>query len=99
MKAGIRHVCGTDAGTPFNPHGNAANELIDMVAWGMTPLKAMTAATANGGELLRVPEIGTVEKGKAADLVLYGENPLEDITATLQPMLVMKGGAIVHDVR
>jgi Fe-S-cluster-containing dehydrogenase component len=44
-------------------------------------------------------EVGTVEKGKQADLVLYGESPLEDITATLQPMLVLKGGAVVHDVR
>ena len=70
-----------------------------MVAWGMTPLKAMQAATANGAELLRLPEVGTVEKGKVADLVLYGESPLEDITATLQPMLVLKGGAVVHDVR
>lgn len=99
VRAGIRHVCGTDAGTPFNPHGGAANELIDMVAWGMTPLKAMQAATANGAELLRLPEVGTVETGKVADLVLYGESPLEDITATLQPMLVLKDGAVVHDVR
>ena len=76
-----------------------ANELIDMVAWGMTPLKAMQAATANGAELLRLPEVGTVETGKVADLVLYGESPLEDITATLQPMLVLKDGAVVHDVR
>ena len=95
VRAGVRHVCGTDAGTPFNPHGNAPHELIYMVQWGMTPLKAMQAATANGAELLRLPLVGTVEQGKEADLVLYEGNPLEDIGALLSPRLVMKAGDIV----
>lgn len=95
VRAGVRHVCGTDAGTPFNPHGNAPRELIYMVQWGMTPLKAMQAATANGAELLRLPTVGTVETGKGADLVLYDTNPLEDISAALTPRLVMKGGDVV----
>ena len=64
VRAGVRHVCGTDAGTPFNPHGNAPHELIYMVQWGMTPLKAMQAATANGAELLRLPDVGTIEDGQ-----------------------------------
>ena len=42
-----------------------------MVEWGMTPLKAMQAATANGAELLRLPLVGTIEAGKEADLVLF----------------------------
>lgn len=95
VRAGVRHVCGTDAGTPFNPHGNAPRELIYMVQWGMTPLKAMQAATANGAELLRLPLVGTVEQGKEADLVLYDGNPLEDIGALLSPRLVMRAGDIV----
>lgn len=95
VRAGIRHVCGTDAGTPFNPHGNAPNELASMVAWGMTPLTAMRAATANGAELLRVEDAGTVEAGKAADLVLYDEDPLQDISALRRPKTVWRSGAIV----
>lgn len=95
VRAGVKHVCGTDAGTPFNPHGNAPHELIYMVQWGMTPLKAMQAATANGAELLRIPTVGTVEPGKDADLVLYDANPLEDIGAVLAPRLVMKIGEVV----
>ncbi len=97
VRAGVRHVCGTDAGTPFNPHGSAPQELIYMVRWGMTPLKAMQAATANGAELLRLPLVGTVDAGKEADLVLYDANPLDDIRALLTPRLVVKAGDIVAE--
>lgn len=95
LRAGVRHVCGTDAGTPFNPHGNAPHELIFMVQWGMTPLKAMQAATANGAELLRLPHVGTIEEGKEADLVVFEGNPAEAIEHVLSPLLVVKGGDVV----
>jgi imidazolonepropionase-like amidohydrolase len=96
VTAKVRHVSGTDAGTPFNPHGNAPQELVYMVEWGMTPLAAMRAATANGADLLRVPDVGTVEPGKWADLVLYRENPAEDIASVLKPVAVWKSGELVH---
>lgn len=92
IKAGVPHVCGTDAGTPFNAHGSGPQEVVYMVEWGMTPLAAMRAATANGAELLRVPETGTVEPGKTADLVLYDTNPVEDIRGVLEPRTVWKAG-------
>ena len=95
VREGLRHVCGTDAGTPFNPHGNAPHELVRMVQWGMTPLKAMQAATATGSELLRLPLVGSVAPGKEADIVLFDGNPLEDITRVLAPRLVMKAGDVV----
>jgi len=95
IRAGVRIACGTDAGTPFNPHGNTPLEIVRMVEWGLTPLKAMRAATSGAAELLRTPEVGTVEVGKAADLVLFGASPLEDIRAVLEPRTVMKAGAIV----
>ena len=95
IRAGVRIACGTDAGTPFNPHGNTPLEIVRMVEWGLTPLKAMRAATSGAAELLLTPEVGTVEVGKAADLVLFGASPLEDIRAVLEPRTVMKAGAIV----
>jgi imidazolonepropionase-like amidohydrolase len=95
VRAGVRHVCGTDAGTPFNPHGNSPRELIYMVQWGMTPLKAMQAATANGAELLRLPLVGTIEVGKEADLVLFEGNPAEAIEHVLSPLMVLKAGDVV----
>ncbi|GIU98379.1 MAG: hydrolase [Actinomycetota bacterium] len=90
LRAGIRHVCGTDAGTPFNPHGNAPRELVAMVEWGMRSLDALAAATANGAELLGLPEIGTIEEGKLADLVLYEGDPVEDISVVLRPRAVWR---------
>jgi imidazolonepropionase-like amidohydrolase len=95
VRAGVRHVCGTDAGTPFNPHGNSPRELAYMVEWGMAPIEAMRAATSNGAELLRLGDVGTIEAGAAADLVLYDENPCEDIAAVLKPALVVKAGVFV----
>jgi imidazolonepropionase-like amidohydrolase len=92
IKAGVPHVCGTDAGTPFNPHGNGPQEIVYMVEWGMTPLAAMRAATANGARLLRVVETGTLEQGKVADLVMYDTNPVEDIRGVLEPRTVWKAG-------
>jgi imidazolonepropionase-like amidohydrolase len=93
VRANVRHVCGTDAGTPFNPHGNGPQEVVYMVEWGMSPLTAMRAATANGAELLDIADLtGTVEPGKAADLVLYDVNPLEDIAGLMRPRVVWKDG-------
>ena len=66
-----------------------------MVQWGMTPLKAMQAATANGAELLRLPSLGTIDEGKDADLVLFDGNPAEAIEHVVSPMLVMKAGDVV----
>jgi imidazolonepropionase-like amidohydrolase len=95
LREGVLHVCGTDAGTPFNPHGNAPRELMYMVAWGMTPLRAMQAGTANGAALLGLDAVGTVEAGKEADLVLYDGNPLEEMALLLTPRLVLRAGDVV----
>src|SRR5207248_1884258 len=78
MRAGVRYACGTDAGTPYNPHGSATRELIRMIEWGMPPLQALHSATANAAELLRVTSIGTVDEGRAADLVVWPGDPLDD---------------------
>ena len=95
LRAGVRHVCSTDAGTPFNPHGSAPLELARLVGWGMNPLDAMVAATSSGAELLRLPDVGVVRAGALADLVLYDANPLDGIDALRSPRTVWKGGAVV----
>lgn len=95
LRAKVRHVCSTDAGTPFNPHGNAPNELVQMVEWGMRPLDAMVAATANGAELLRLVDAGRIAPGFVADLVLYDADPVQDIETVRRPRAVWKGGVKV----
>jgi imidazolonepropionase-like amidohydrolase len=95
VRIGVPFACGTDAGTPHNPHGNAPREVIRMVEWGLTPIKAIQAATSNAAQLLRVPDAGSVEEGKRADLVLWEGDPLDDITALLTPRVVMHRGEVV----
>ncbi len=92
---GVRHACGTDAGTPHNPHGGAPAELIKMVGWGLSPLAALQAATSNAADLLRLPRVGAIEEGMVADLVLWEGNPLDDIEAVRKPRLVMKSGKLL----
>jgi len=71
---------GTDAGTPFNYHGENAQELARMVALGMSPMETIIAATSGAAELLGIEGIvGTVQAGKTADLILVEGNPLKHI--------------------
>jgi imidazolonepropionase-like amidohydrolase len=96
VAAGVRHAAGTDAGTPYNAHGELPRELAYMVEWGMTPPEAMRAATSGGAELLRLPDVGVVEPERVADLVLYAGNPCEDISVTASPVGVWKRGVRVR---
>jgi imidazolonepropionase-like amidohydrolase len=92
IRAGVHPVCGTDAGTPCNPHGSAPQEIVFMVEWGMSPLDARRAATANGAELLRLPDVGTIETGKRADLLLVDGDPVEDPPTLLGRRSVWQAG-------
>lgn len=78
-KAGVKIGCGTDAGFML-PHGEMnARELELLVRGGLTPLEAITAATKTNAELMELNEVGVLEVGKLADLLLVDGNPLEDI--------------------
>lgn len=95
VRSGMRIAAGTDAGTPFNPHGDLALELAKMVEFGLSPMQAITAATVNAARLLRVDNlVGTIEVGKQADLVLVPGNPITDISVMQRPAFVMKGGTV-----
>lgn len=77
---GVPIALGTDAGTPFNYHGDNAQELERMVALSMTPMEAITAATSAAARLLRLDrEIGTIAAGMQADLLFVEGNPLRQI--------------------
>jgi len=78
MAAGVRVVAGTDAGGHGHPP-NAA-EIQHLVAAGLTPMQAIQAATGLAAECLGLErEIGTIEKGKRADLVVVDGDPLADV--------------------
>lgn len=78
-KAGVRIGLGTDAGFML-PHGSMnARELELLVRGGLTPLEAITAATKTNALLMELPELGTLQAGKIADLLLVTGDPLQDI--------------------
>jgi imidazolonepropionase-like amidohydrolase len=85
VRRGVPIALGTDAGTPFNHHGENAQELERMVALGMTPMDAIMTSTSSAARLLRLSdEIGTIEVGKQADLLVVEGNPLRNIGLLLK---------------
>jgi imidazolonepropionase-like amidohydrolase len=79
-KSKIPIAMGTDAGTPFNCHGENPKEMELLVKAGMTPMEAIVATTKIASEVLGLEKkVGTLEKGKLADLVVVDGDPLRDI--------------------
>ncbi len=99
LRSGVRIAMGTDAGTPWNRHGENAQELVALVSLGMSPMDAIRATTIRGAELLGLSDrLGTVEIGKTADLVLVDGDPLQDISVLSVPeciAMVIQDGEIV----
>ncbi|HKV59622.1 MAG TPA: amidohydrolase family protein [Ktedonobacteraceae bacterium] len=80
LETGVPIAMGTDAGVPFVKHGDNAIELPLMVDAGLTPMQAITASTSNAARALGLAnEIGTIEVGKRADLLILDGDPLQDI--------------------
>ncbi|PYJ63219.1 MAG: amidohydrolase [Verrucomicrobia bacterium] len=95
LKLGVKISFGTDAAV--FPHGQNAKEFKLMVDLGMTPIDALKAATANDAELLGIGQkVGTLEKGKLADVIAMPGDPTSDITATERVSFVMKEGKIIR---
>ncbi len=99
IDAGAYMGVGTDAASPLNFHTEAIwREMAALVEVGMTPIEVISAATKTNAEILgQLAELGTVEPGKLADLVVVDGNPLEDIRALSRVVLVVKDGVIWHD--
>jgi imidazolonepropionase-like amidohydrolase len=100
-KAGVKISMGTDAGVM--PHGTNLRELGLMVNIGMTPMDSIVATTKKAAECLGwQDQVGTIEAGKLADIVIARENPLQNIRSLENVdniALVMKDGKVVKDQR
>ena len=69
-----------------------------MTDLGMSPLDALKSATANDAELIGISQkLGTLEKGKLADLIAMPGDPTQDITATERVSFVMKEGKVIRN--
>ena len=92
-KAGVKIAFGTDAGV--FAHGKNAKEFEYMTEAGMPAMKAIQSATASAAQLLGVlNEVGTIEKGKMADIIAVDENPLQNIKSLQNVTFVMKDGIV-----
>lgn len=101
LQSGVNVALGTDAGVC--PHGEDLKELGFLVELGMTPMAAIQAGTLGSARLMRVDEqLGSLQAGKLADLVITDIDPLADIAALGDPRnvpVVVQGGRIVKDDR
>jgi imidazolonepropionase-like amidohydrolase len=96
--AGVKIAFGTDAGV--SKHGRNADEFELMVKHGMPASAAIEAATVNAAKLLGVDaEVGSLEIGKAADMIAVSGDPLRDVTVLKSVQFVMKDGVIHKDQR
>ena len=95
VKMGVKISFGTDAAV--YPHGENAKEFKLMVDLGMSPIDALKSATTSDAELFGVAQkLGTLEKGKLADVIAVPGDPTTDITATARVSFVMKEGKIIR---
>jgi imidazolonepropionase-like amidohydrolase len=96
-KAGVKIAMGTDAGVM--PHGTNLRELGLMCTVGMSPMQSIVATTKTAAECLGWHDrVGTLEKGKLADIIIVREDPIKNIRSlenNANIKLVMKDGVIV----
>jgi imidazolonepropionase-like amidohydrolase len=93
IDAGVTICSGSDVGV-FT-HGDNARELEMMVAYGLTPVQALRAATSTDAKMLHMEDrIGAVKTGLFADLIAVKGDPTKDISSIRQVQLVMKGGTV-----
>jgi imidazolonepropionase-like amidohydrolase len=95
VKAGVRIIAGTDM-TSDRPTPSIADELVELVMAGLTPMQAIRAATSVSAECLGVEEhVGAIKPGLAADFVAVARDPLADIAAVRSLVLVVHDGEVV----
>jgi imidazolonepropionase-like amidohydrolase len=97
--AGVPIVFGSGATSATIPHGIGADQFAYFVKWGMTPTQALQTAYLSAATMLNYhweQQIGSIEKGKFADLIAVAGNPLTDVTEMQRVRFVMKGGLVVR---
>src|SRR4029077_18568039 len=100
IAAGVPIVFGSGAPSPAISARVQANQFAYYVKWGLTPVQALQTSFINAAHMLNYgveKDIGTVEKGKFADVIAVAGNPLSDVTETERVRFVMKGGMVIRN--
>jgi imidazolonepropionase-like amidohydrolase len=100
LAAGVTIVFGSGATSPTIPHGRQADQFAYFVKWGMTPAQALQTAFLPAARMLNYgwdSHIGSIEKGKFADIIAVAGNPLDDVNEMERVKFVMKGGLVVRN--
>jgi imidazolonepropionase-like amidohydrolase len=97
-KFGVKIVAGSDTGYGPNSVARVSREAVVLVDAGLTPLQALQAATITNAEMLRLDQqIGVIEAGFEADVLVVDGNPLDNVRTLLDPLLVISNGRLALD--
>jgi imidazolonepropionase-like amidohydrolase len=99
FRMGVTITAGNDGGAPLVHVGEMADELALYVQHGLAPVKALESATINTARLFRIPDLGYLEPGWHADLLVVRGDPLAEITALRRPEIVIKAGEVFRPAR
>lgn len=98
---GVKMLMGSDSGV--SPHGNNLKELKLLCDIGMDPLESIASGTIEAAKALEIDnEVGSIEIGKSADMIMVAKNPLDDIEHLANPnniLTVIQDGNILKDLR
>ncbi len=100
VAGGVPIVFGSGATSAAIPHGKQANQFAYYVKWGMSPAQALQTSYVNAARMLNYgweTQIGSIEKGKYADIIAVAGNPLGDVSEMERVRFVMKGGMVVKN--
>jgi imidazolonepropionase-like amidohydrolase len=100
LAAGVTMAFGSGSTSPSIPHGKQGNQFAYFVKWGMSPAQALQMAYLPAARMLNYDwenEIGSLDKGKFADLIAVTGNPLTDPNEMERVKLVMKGGLVAKN--
>ncbi len=100
VAAGVTIVFGSGATSPAIPHGKQANQFAYYARWGMSPVQALQTAYMPAAQMLNYDwgtQIGSIDRGKFADIIAVSGNPLADLSEMERVKFVMKGGVVIRN--
>lgn len=95
IEVGVRVLPGTDAGTPFNPPGQLVREMEMLVDLGMSTSEVIAAATSLAADTFDWEDVGVLQIGNVADLLLVDGDPLEDLGTLSWPATIVQDGVVI----